>query len=169
MRTPSGPHTTALGAAVTRPAWLVQIDFASVRRWTSATALTWNSLSWTEADIRVEGLEVDALRVSGSVVIGNLDDVIGALVLSEGIQDRAITIYSYDAAATATADVQWLASAVGASADINARTVRIALRHRSEFVASPRTFANAAAGINTALPAGAVVRINGIDYQIDRG
>jgi len=169
MKSLSSPHSTALGGAVTLPAWLVQIDFATVRRWTSAATLTWNSQTWTGFDVRVESLAVEALRVSGTLVVGNLDDVIGGLVLSEGVQDRAITIYSYDAAATGAADVQWLCAAVGASAQISAREVRIALRHKSEFVASPRTFANGAAGFNTVMPAGTVVRINGIDYQIDRG
>jgi len=169
MKSLSSPHNTALGAPVTRPALLVQIDFATVRRWTSAGTVAWNSQTWTSYDVRVDGLAVEALRVSGTLAIGNLDDVIGGLVLSEGVQDRAITLYSYDAAATAAADVQWLCSAVGAGADISAREVRIALRHKSEFVASPRTFANAAAGFNNAMPPGTVVRINGVDYQFDRG
>lgn len=169
MRSLSSPHSTALGNPVTRPAWLVQIDFATVRRWTSAATLTWNSQTWTGCDVTVEGLEVEALRVRGSLVIGNLDDVIGGLVLSEGVQDRPVTIYSYDAAATGAADVQWLCAAVGAGAQISERQVRIELRHKAEFVASPRTFANQAAGFNTVMPAGTVVRINGIDYQIDRG
>ena len=164
----AGTLAAALGAPVTRPALLVQIDFATVRRWTSAAALTWNSQSWAAAALRVEGLQVSALRVSGSVVMGNLDDVIGTLVLSEGIQDRPITIYGYDAAATGASDVVWLASAVGASAGISTREVRIALRHRAEFVASPRTYANAAAGFTYQLGAGSSVRINGIDYTLER-
>lgn len=167
-RTLSGPHTTAVGAPVTRPAILVQIDFATPVRWSSMATLSWSSQTWTAYDVRLEGLVVDALRVSGTLVVGNLDDVIGGLVLSEGIQDKAITIYGYDAAATASGDVQWLASAVGASAQISAEEVRIALRHKCEFTTSPRTFVNQAANFNQVMAAGSVIKINGYDYRLGR-
>jgi hypothetical protein len=168
MRTLSGPHTTAAGAAVTRPAVLVQIDFGTVRRWSSMATVSWSSQTWTAYDVRVENLVVEALRISGTLVVGNQDDVIGGLVLSEGIQDRAITIYGYDAAATASGDVQWLASAVGASAQIEADEVRIALRHKCEFTASPRTYVNQAANFTQVMAAGSVLKINGIDYRLGR-
>jgi hypothetical protein len=46
--------------------------------------------------------------------------------------------------------------------------VRISLRHRSEFIASPRTYVNPQAGFTNLLPAGTVLRINGIDLRLDR-
>ena len=84
------------------------------------------------------------------------------------MQDRAIEIWGYDAAATATGDVVWLGRAVGASAEVGQLEARIALRHRTEFQQSPRTYINAAAGFNQLLPAGVVLRINGIDWQLQR-
>ena len=168
MRTLSSPLSSALAAAVQRPAILVSIGFSTVQRYSSADTLSWNGNTWTAANIRVDGLSVDALRVSGSLVIGNLDDAIGALILAQGIQDKAITIYGYDAAATATADVVWLASAVGASAQLSAREARITLRHKSEFTSGPRTYVNSAAGFTQLLPAGTTLRINGIDYKLER-
>jgi hypothetical protein len=168
MRTLSVPHAAALSAAVQRPALLVQIDFATVRRWTSHAALTWGGHSWAAMGLRVDDLVVDALRVSGTLVLDNSDDVAGTLVLGEGINDRPITIYGYDAAATGAADVVWLATAVGASAQVSASEVRIDLRHKTEFTVSPRTYADVANGFTHLLGVGSWVRINGIAYQLDR-
>lgn len=168
MRTLSSPLSAAVAAPVQRPALLVSMAFATTQRWSSGATLSWSSQTWTAADVRVEGLVVDALRVSGTLIIGNLDDAIGALILSEGVQDKVITIYGYDAAATASGDVVWLASAVGASAQVSHREARITLRHKSEFVASPRTYVNATAGFTQLLPAGTVLRINGIDMKLER-
>ena len=168
MKTLSSALSAALGGPVQRPALLVQVGFSTVQRWTSAATLTWNALTWTARDMRIEGLRVQALQVAGTLVLGNADDVAGTLVLAEGVQDKAIAIYGYDAAATATADVVWLASAVGASAQVSTREVRIALRHRTEFVHSPRTYVTPAAGFTHLLPAGTVLRINGQDMRLER-
>jgi hypothetical protein len=168
MKTLSSALSAAIGAPVQQPAILVQAAFGTVRRWSSFATTTWNGQLWTKEDITLEQLQVGALRVSGTLVVGNNDDGIGALVLSEGVQDRSITIWGYDAAATATGDVVWLCTAVGASAQVGLRDVRIALRHRSEFLQAPRTFVGPAAGINGLLPAGASLRINGIDYVLER-
>jgi hypothetical protein len=147
----------------------VQVDFATPRRWTSAAPITWGGFSWTAMGLRVDDLLVDAMRVSGTLVLDNTDDVAGTLVLAEGINDRAITIYGYDAAATGAADVVWLASAVGAAAQVGPREVSIELRHRSEYTVSPRTYANEAAGFTYLLAVGSSLRINGIAYQLERG
>lgn len=168
MKTLSSALSAALGAPVQQPAILVQAGFSTVRRWSSFATTTWNGQTWTKEDIQLDQLQVGALRVSGTLVVGNNDDGIGALVLAEGVQDRAITIWGYDAAATALGDVVWLCTAVGASAQVGLRDVRIALRHRSEFMQAPRTFVGPAAGITGLLPAGAALRINGIDYVLER-
>jgi hypothetical protein len=168
MKTLSSALSSALGAPVQRPALLVEAAFATTQRWSSMSNVTWNSQSWTARDMRVEGLAVQALRVSGTLVLGNADDAAGTLVLGEGVQDRLFRIWGYDAAATALADVVWLADAVGGSATVTPREVRIALRHRSEFVAAPRTLVTPAAGFNTTMAAPTIVRINGIDYRLER-
>jgi hypothetical protein len=168
MRTLSSALSTALAGPVQRPALLVQMAFGTIQRWSSGETIGWNGNTWTAADVRVDSLAVEALRVSGTLVLGNLDGVVGALILAQGVQDREIIIYGYDAAATATGDVVWLATAVGASAQLTAREAQITLRHRSEFTASPRSYVNPAAGFNQLLPAGTVLRINGIDMRLER-
>jgi hypothetical protein len=144
----------------------VQVDFATVRRWSSHSTISWSGNTWTAIGLRMEDLAVGVLAVGGTLAMSNADNTIGTLVLAEGVKDRAITIYGYDAAEPTA--VVWLASAVGARAMVAPREVRIDLRHRAEYTASPRTFVDAAAGFTQMLPSGTVMRINGVDVRLDR-
>lgn len=169
MKSLSGALSAALHAPVQRPALLVQVGFSPVVRWSSMSTITWNSATWTARALRVEDLQVQPLRVSGTLVLGNLDDVAGTLVLAQGIQDKPITLWGYDAAATGAADVVWLANAVGGAAQIGEREVRITLRHRTELQLSPRTFIGPDTGFTCLLPTGTVLRINGQAVRLERG
>jgi hypothetical protein len=168
MRSISGALSTALNAPVQQPAILVQANFATIRRWSSFATTPWNGQTWTLEDIAVQDLQIDALRVRGTLIIGNADDAAGSLVLAENPADVPITIWGYDAAATATADVVHLCDAVGAGARIDGRSVAISLRSASEFLLAPRQFVGPTTGFNTLLPAGTVLKINGIDYRLER-
>lgn len=168
MRTLSGALSAALGAPVQKPAILVEAHFASTRRWSSHATLSWNGHTWTAQPMRLENLLVQPFAITGTLALRNDDDAAGTLVLAEGVADRRIVVWGYDAAATATPDVVWLADAVGAAAEVTPREVRITLRHRAEFVQSPRTYVGAAAGFNHLLPAGTVLRINGVDMRLER-
>lgn len=168
MKTRSTALASAQAAPVQRPGWLVEMHFATVQRWSSHGPVVWGGFTWAANDLRVESLSVDALAVSGTLVVGNADDAIGTLLLAEGVQDKRVVVYGFDAGATGAADVLWLCDAVGASAQIDTTAARISLRHRSEFVQSPRTYVNAAAGFTHLLPADTVLRINGIDMRLER-
>ena len=167
MKALSGPLSAALGAPVQQPALLVEAGFTTVRRWSSFASITWNGHSWAREDVAVEGLEVGALRLAGTLLLGNADDAAGALALAEGVQDRGFRLWGYDAAATGAADVVWLADAVGAGAQVGARSVRIELRHRAEFMLAPRTFVTPEA-FGHLLPAGTLLKINGQDFRLAR-
>jgi len=169
MKSLTSALSAALSAPVQRPALLVEARFAVTQRWSSAGTVTWNGQTWTGRDMTMEGLLVEPLRVSGTLVLGNTDDVVGNLVLTEGAQDKTIIVHAFDAAAlSAVSDAVWLCDAVGSAARIGPQEVRISLRHPTEFVQSPRTYVTAAAGFNHLLPGGTVVRINGIDMRLDR-
>lgn len=169
MKTVSTSLAAAHAAPVQRPGWLVEMHFSTVQRWSSMATVTWGGHTWAARDLRVEGLNVQPFRVSGSLVLGNESDAIGTLLLTEGAQDRRIVIYGYDAAAlTDTADAVWLCEAVGSAAQIGTSEARISLRHRAEFVQSPRTYVSAQAGFTQLLPADTVLRINGIDMRLER-
>ncbi len=168
MRTLSTAHSNALTGPVQRPAYLIQLNYSPIQRWSSHDTVSWDSQTWTKFDITVEGLQVQALSVRGTLVAGNADDVAGAFVIAQGIQDIPITIYGYDAAATSSGDVVLLASAVGGTAEVGLSEVRVSLRHRSEFQQSPRTYVNAANGFTVLQSPGTVIRVNGQDIKLSR-
>lgn len=168
MKSLSAALAAALGAPVQRPALLIEAGFNTVRRWSSFDTVAWSGHTWVAEAADVQGLQVQALRVQGTLLLNNLDGVAGALVLAEGVQDRSFRIYGYDAAATALADVVWLCDAVGAGAEVDDAEVSITLRHRSEFTFGPRTFVNPYNGFTQLQPAGTVLRINGLDYRLER-
>lgn len=169
MKTRTPALTAAHSAPVQQPAWLVEMHFTTVQRWSSMGTVSWNGQTWAARDMRVENLAVQAFRLTGTLVLGNADDDIGTLLLTQGAQDRRIVVYGYDAAAlSAAGDALWLGAAVGSAAQISETEARIALRHRTEFVQSPRTYVTPLAGFTQLLPADTVLRINGIDMRLER-
>jgi hypothetical protein len=166
MKTVPTGLAAAHASPVQRPGYLVEVHFSTVRRWSTQGAQLFGGHVWTDVDLQVQGLQVLPFSVSGTLALGNFDDGIGTAVLTEGVKDRLIQIYGFDAAAPT--DAVWLCSAVGASAQVGTRDVRISLRDPSEFIASPRTYVNAAAGFRHLLPSGTVLRINGIDMRLER-
>ena len=99
---------------------------------------------------------------------GPRNDAIGALLLNEGVADRTIMVYGYDAAATDTADVVHLVTCAGGAATISHDRVTISLRAATEYTSAPRDFVNAAAGFTYMVPAGTQLRINGQVYKVER-
>lgn len=169
MRTLTTALTTALGAAVQRPAWLVEIGLTSTLRLSSFGTVSWDSQTWTAADVNVASLKVGALKISGSIVFGNADDTYGAIALTEGFTDKRIRIWGYDAGAiSATADAVLVADAVGAGAEIGPTSVRVGLRDACEYKVGPRAVITPAYGFNTLLPAGRTITINGTAYTLER-
>lgn len=160
MKSLSSALSTALGAPVQRPAVLVELAFSPVKRWSSYADITWGGQTWTKEDVTVESLEVGALSLTGSLRLGNGDGAMAALVLAQGVQDRAVRLWGYDAGATATGDVVWLADAVCSGLQISLEAVRIELRHRCEYTLAPRTFVSEA-DFAPLVPAGTVIKING--------
>ena len=97
--------------------------------------------------------------------IGNADRVMGALVLGEGVAERAIDIW---AVWSGVVEPIHLFSGVGDEAQV-AERVDIALvgeHQRTAFL--PRRFINAASGFRTLLPAGTVVRIGQQTIRLER-
>lgn len=168
MRSLSSALSAALGAPVQQPALLVEIGYATPVRWSSFSTLTWSGNTWSKEDVSVQDLAVRALALEGQLVVGNADGAAGSQALTEGLTDRSIRLWGYDAAATESGDVVWLCDAVAGPVDITPREMRVALRHPCERVMAPRTYVGPAAGFATLLPAGTVLRINGNDVQLSR-
>lgn len=168
MKSISTALSAALGAPVQQPAVLVEVGFNTTRRWCSYATTTWNGQTWQAEDIAVEDLQVGALQVQGTLVFGNADDAAATLVLAEGVADRSVRIWAFDAAATGLNDVVLLAAdAVGASVQIDLRSVRVSLRHRCEMLLTPRTYVTDET-LGPLVPEGTVLKINGKDYRMTR-
>lgn len=168
MRSLSAALQAAHGAAVQKPAWLIEVSFPTALRISSFGDLTAMSQSWTGYDVDVSRVLVDALSVRGELVIGNADDLIGALLLLNGVADRRIRIWGYDAGATADADFELLADCVGGAASLDHQRARITLRDSTAYVSSPRTFVTAAAGFTHLLPAGSTIKVGGAVVTLER-
>jgi hypothetical protein len=93
---------------------LVQAEFDTVQRWSSHAAITWSGNTWASTPMVLDGLQVGALQIRGTLVLDNRDGAAGSLVLAQGVQDRVFRLWGFDAAATAAGDVVWLADAIGA-------------------------------------------------------
>jgi transcriptional regulator with XRE-family HTH domain len=63
LRTLHASLSAAYGAAVQKPAWLIELSMASTLRLSSFDTVTWNGQTWTAADVDVTGLRVGALDV----------------------------------------------------------------------------------------------------------
>lgn len=171
MRSLTAALTTAYGAPVQKPAWLVEITWSqSTSRLCSYATVTWNSESWTQEDVDVSGLRVGALSISGALVLNNATDVWGAAALTEGFTDKRIRIWGYDAgiATPDPNDPQLLADARGSGAQIDLDRVRVNLRDPCEYLSGPRAIVAPEFGFHTLLPAGRVLTINGISFVIAR-
>lgn len=168
MKAISGALSAALGAPVQLPAVLVEIAFSTTARWSSFSTLAWSSQTWTAKPIDITQLRVAPLALAGELVIDRFASAECAQVLSEGMQDRGIRIWGYDAGATATGDVVWLCDAVGGAATAEEDRVRISLRHRCAYMTAPRAFVRGDFGFNTLLPADRPLTINGITFTLDR-
>ncbi len=174
MRSLDSALSTAYGYAVQKPAWLVEIAWAaSTSRLSGFATVTWSSQTWTVGHVDPRRLSASDLDVSGTLVIGNADDAIAALVLADGIAGRSIKVYGYDAGAvsggTLAAGVPVLvADCVGSRATIAADEVSIDLRPAAYKLTTPRQRVSAPT-FSYLIAAGTRLTINGQTYILNRG
>ena len=168
MRTLTAALEAAVGGSVTKPGFLVQIDWSTPARLSSRGTFTWNSQTWTSAAIDTSGVRVDNIKVSGTLELGNADNQWGAMVLTYGIAGIPITVYGFDAGAVAaTDDVVLLASAVGGKAAVGTDKVKVSLREATSFVYTPRTYVRYP-DFTVLIPAGTTFRVNDQIFKIER-
>ena len=170
MRTLSTPTLTATGLIVTQPGYLVEIAFSTIVRMSSRADVSWNTFTWLASDVSVEGLGADgAGGQSGGLTIGNLDNVMGALVLNEGVAGRAVKIWKFYEGAIAASDPVAMFSGWADEVEIDAGQVRITLVAASlQSLFSPRTYITPGNGFNHLPPAGTIINWGGQAYQLER-
>lgn len=166
MRLLSAALLAELNLTVTRPGYLVQIDFSTPLYLSTLGNITWNDHSWLAADIKVSGLARNEQGDSrGTLSLGNMALDYGALVLNEGVADRAIHIWSVWSGVTEPVEEF---SGVGDACDI-AERVSISLAGQgSRSLYSPRRFINASSGFNVLLPRGTKIAIGNQTYILER-
>jgi len=164
MRTLSAALLAALASTVTKPGFLVKIGFATPIYLSSRGAVTYDGHTYTAADIELTGLGADPKGDQrGTLRIGNTDLAIGVIILNEQNADWDITVYVFDAAATATADIVEIFNGTGNGAALDERWASIDLTSGStstqflpaEYITAEQGFSFLPpAGMRIATPAG---------------
>lgn len=149
--------------SVTTPAYFVQIDFSTPLRLSSRGDQVWDGYTWTGGRLG----KVQAGSTGGQLELLNSDLLSGALVLTEGVADRAVRVWSFDGDNPVAAVM--IFAGVGDKAEIGADRVRITLvTENRRTLYSPRRFVNSVTGFNNLLPAGTKVSWGGQTLILDR-
>ena len=168
MKTLSTALNTILGYPVTRPAWLIEINWSTPSRISSFNTIDFNGYTWQATDINISGISYNGYSVTGQIKLQNTDNGFGSLILTEGIADKQIKIYGFDAGAISSEDFVYLISCVGGKASISNSHVSIDVRSSDAYVYGPRSLVNRYSGFTYLLPAGALINVNGTIYQLER-
>jgi hypothetical protein len=166
-RTLSSPSTAAVGAIVTRPAYLIQINWATVSRLTTGETLTWGGYTWTSENVALSGLQWGSDGLQGATLrLGNSNQRYSALVLNGATAGVGVTIYAYDQAATAAGDPVSVFSGYCGKVDLDDDNVTIALRTDGG-LKCPRTRVSPANGFNHLPPRGTVIMWGSQRYVLE--
>lgn len=170
MRTLSAALLTELGLSVTRPGFLVSLGFSTTLYLSTMGFIAWNGQSWAVANIRISGISQDGSGVARAQIdLGNTDNAYGALVLNEGASEIPVSVWACYAGATAAGDPVQVFSGVTDGADIDERSVKLAVVSQSNSTLfSPRVFVNRAAGFNFLQPVGTKIFANGQTFVLER-
>lgn len=159
MRTVSGASAAEILLPITQPGFLVELQFSTgTIRLSSFGTITWNSLTWTGANMQVDGFAGDgkAARVS----LWDANAAFRTLVLTGGgIRNRTIKIWQAQYPALAVGDPNMVFYGVGDSASIAQGRVDITCaRLNSLVLMAPRQRISPATGFNFLAAAGRVVQ-----------
>lgn len=169
MKTLSSALITELGLTVTRPGYLIEIQYSTVLRLSTLGDISWNSYSWSAADVAVSNLSQDGKGLSAAgLTIGNTDLAMGALVLNNGANDVPVNIWAVYAGATALADPVQVFAGVLNGASIAADKVAFQLVAQSrQTLESPRVFISQLSGFSSLKPAGSIVPVGGDTFVLE--
>ena len=166
MRTLSPELIAELGLTITRPGYLVAMEFSTPLYLSTLGDISYDGHTWVGADIKVQGLVRDERGdARGQISLGNALLDYGALVLNEGVADRAIRIYSVWAGDTEPVEEF---NGVGDAADIGERVTTTLAGQGSRALYSPRRFINQSTGFNTLMPTGTKLTIGAQTYILER-
>lgn len=171
-RTLTPAAAAAAGRTVTRPLYLVEIQWATgpVSRLSSGADVSWNSLSWSgNAKLSVSGITATGnAEQAGQLSLGNVDLAFGALALGS-IADTPVRIWHAHADALGVADPHLVFDGVVDSAEVSEQTVTLALGPASSrAVFAPRLTVGPDAGFTVLLPAGTKIPVGNQVFILER-
>jgi len=168
-RTLSATTTTEVATTITQPHTLIKIGYTSPLYYCSSGDLNWDGIAWTGQDITVTNLDPD--KGTGSLVIGDVSGVFGAMFLQYGIADIVIDIWRlYGETPWAAGDEEYLFSGVGGGATwAPKKSVRISLAPAANRVMfTPRLVIEKSLGFNHLPLEGQLITWEGETYVLER-
>lgn len=167
-RTLTSATQTELTRTVTRPGYLVEIN--GTLRYSSFGAVTWNSLSWADNDVRVRLPKQDGTATSDvTVTLGNAAQALTAVLLAANYAGASLKVWKAYRAALATADPALVFDGVVSDTAITPEWATLnGTSERLEWSTCPRLRINKATGFNALLPAGTRVTLGNQTIIIER-
>jgi hypothetical protein len=158
---------------ITTPGYLIEILFAVPVRFSTRGTQVWRGNTWTQRDVKIQGLGIDASQSnqSGRLIFDDTDNAITALIDNEGIADRAINAWQFWGAALADADPVQIFGGVGDATDWpDEKSVVVSVEQGgASSLYSPRAYITAELGFS-ALPApGQIINWNGENFELVAG
>jgi hypothetical protein len=169
--TSTGVTAGASGSAAGEPGYLVEILFPTPLRLSTRGQVAWSGQTWLPWRVSVQGLTVDAQgsESTGSLVIGNADYSISALILLNGIAQRGVNIWKFYSATPGASDpVQIFAGlADAASFDPANRNVSVTLgQANTRALDAPRFYITAENGFNFVPAPGSFIDWDGERFEL---
>lgn len=162
-RTVPASIEAAAAQRITRPGYLVLIEFSTPLRLSSRNDQSYGGYTWTGGRIG----KVDAGEGGGSLELMNADLAMSALILNEGMADRPVSVWEFHT--DNPTDVVQVFSGVGDSSEIGMDRVKVRLAPENRrTLYSPRRFVNAGSGFNTLAPAGTRIVWGGQAFVLER-
>ena len=104
----TAPMIAGLGATISQPGLFVELGFSSVVRLcdrATGTTRTWNSLTWTVADVAVSDFSIaNGIVQRLTLSLFDSDNAILSLLLNQNAPDLAAKLWYFDSTATAATD-----------------------------------------------------------------
>lgn len=170
MKTLSSALLSELALTVTRPGYLVQINYSTTLYLSTMGDISWDGHTWAGADIQIAGIGQDgSANANGALRLGNTDNAYSSIVLNEGASDIAVQIWVCYAGATASGDPVKVFEGVTDGSDISHSKVSLKLLAQANgTLYSPRTFINKTSGFNFLQPVGTKIYFGGETFILQR-
>jgi hypothetical protein len=170
LRTLSSALLTEIGATITEPLWLVEIQAVSatyrLNSWDQV--ISWNSQVWVPYGLAVDGLTWDGkARRGGRVTLFDVDLTWWTLALNDELSARPVKVWQAYFGAPADAVPMFYGRTGGPQRD-DANTVLDLLNDKADKQRTPRDRIGITTGATQLVPAGTIFYLGGVKYTLER-